>query len=158
MAIEQVQRRATRLVQEIRSLPYEDRLRYLGLPTLVYRRERADMIQIFKIMGSHDQVHMKNLKIKQSITRGHSKRIEKRQYNSSSALNSFLPRATNAWNALPDSCVNSETVNNFKSELNEAWKTKASKFIYRDITRMTNRTGYKVISTGSNPYMICSQR
>jgi ribonuclease P/MRP protein subunit RPP40 len=36
--LEKAQRRATRLVPELRLLPYEDRLRQLELPSLVYRR------------------------------------------------------------------------------------------------------------------------
>ena len=37
-AIERVQHRATKLVQGIADLPYEDRLKYLNLPTLAFRR------------------------------------------------------------------------------------------------------------------------
>jgi hypothetical protein len=43
--IENVQRRATRLVKEIQHLSYGDRLRNLGLPTLQYRRIRADLVE-----------------------------------------------------------------------------------------------------------------
>ena len=45
ITLENVQRRATRLVNCIKHLPYSERLIALGLPTLEYRRERADMIQ-----------------------------------------------------------------------------------------------------------------
>ena len=48
--IEQVQRRATRLVPEIKGLPYNRRLIELQLPTLNYRRQRTDIIQTFKII------------------------------------------------------------------------------------------------------------
>ncbi len=37
-AIENVQRRATKLIPELSDMPYEDRLRELSLPTLAYRR------------------------------------------------------------------------------------------------------------------------
>ncbi len=67
---------------------------------------------------------------KTAITRGHDKRIEKRQFKYRSTMNSFIPRATNAWNALPSECVDSKTVNSFKSNLNSAWKVKANKFTY----------------------------
>ena len=44
-AIENVQRRATKLVLSLKNLEYEDRLRKLKLPTLKYRRLPGDMIE-----------------------------------------------------------------------------------------------------------------
>ena len=41
--LEKVQQRATRMFSEFSHLPYEDRLRALNLPTLIYRRQRADI-------------------------------------------------------------------------------------------------------------------
>ena len=48
--IEEVQIRATKMVPGLRSMTYPDRLKYLQLPTLVYRRIRGDMINVYKIM------------------------------------------------------------------------------------------------------------
>ena len=42
--IERVQRRATKCVQDLSSLEYDERLVTLQLPTLSYRRHRDDMI------------------------------------------------------------------------------------------------------------------
>ena len=42
--VEKVQRRATMLVSDIKSLSYEDRLRSLNLPSFQYRRRRGDMV------------------------------------------------------------------------------------------------------------------
>ena len=42
--IENVQRRATNLILNIKHLKYEERLCYLNLPNLKYRRLRGDMI------------------------------------------------------------------------------------------------------------------
>ncbi len=39
--------------------PYQDRLRILGLPSLEYRRERADMIQVYKILHGIDKLDKK---------------------------------------------------------------------------------------------------
>ena len=52
--IENVQRRATKLVKSISHLPYSERLKSLGLPSLEYRRERADVVEIYKIMNQID--------------------------------------------------------------------------------------------------------
>ena len=48
--IEKIQRRATKLIPSIKHLSYEDRLRHLKLPSLVYRRKRGDMLTTYKIM------------------------------------------------------------------------------------------------------------
>ena len=44
IAIENVQRRAIRLVKELKHLDYEQRLQHLQLPSLYYRRQQGDMI------------------------------------------------------------------------------------------------------------------
>jgi hypothetical protein len=71
--LEAVQRRATKMVKSVRKKSYEERLRTLGLPTLAYRRKRADMIQTFKICGGYDQIDPETLfrRSKSQRTRGH---------------------------------------------------------------------------------------
>ena len=46
--IEKIQKRATKLVIQLKNLPYTERLKELDLHTLKYRRIRGDMIEIFK--------------------------------------------------------------------------------------------------------------
>jgi len=131
VAIENIQRRATKLISGIRELPYEERLINLGLPTLAYRRERADMIQLFKIMNNFDSVELKSLKLaEQSTTRGHEHKLEKRQYKYKYCMNNFVARSINNWNELPHNCIQAKTVNSFKTHLNNAWKHKTNKFQY----------------------------
>ncbi len=48
--IESIQRRATKLIPNLKNLTYIERLKHLKLPTLVYRRFRGDMIETFKIL------------------------------------------------------------------------------------------------------------
>ena len=50
--IEKVQRRATKMIFECKYMSYSDRLMFLTLPTLAYRRVRADMIEVFKMLNS----------------------------------------------------------------------------------------------------------
>ena len=61
IAIENVQKRATKLVKCVSRLPYSERLRALGLPTLEYRRERADVTQVYKIIHEIDKIDKNKL-------------------------------------------------------------------------------------------------
>ena len=44
VTIERVQMRATKIVESVKGMPYEERLRKLKLPTMTYRRERGLII------------------------------------------------------------------------------------------------------------------
>ena len=48
--LEKIQRRATRMMEEVRGMDYEEQLRQTSLVTLEARRTRADIIEVFKIM------------------------------------------------------------------------------------------------------------
>jgi len=50
-SLEKVQKGATKFIRLCKSLPYKDRLIYLKLPTLKFRRLRGNMIEVFKILN-----------------------------------------------------------------------------------------------------------
>jgi len=54
--LEKVQRRATRMVKRFNKLPYETRLRKLGIYSLDRRRLRGDLIETFKIITGKEHV------------------------------------------------------------------------------------------------------
>ena len=76
--IENIQRRGTKLVQELVNINYTDRLKMLNLPTLKYRRKRGDLIQVFKIFNGLYDINWEDfftLDINRTHnTRGHSKK------------------------------------------------------------------------------------
>lgn len=119
--IEKVQKRATKLVAECKDMTYEQRLRTLGIPTLEYRRERNDMLQVYKIMHGIDNVRRDQLfEMSVTSTRGHPFKLFKKQCRLNLRKYSFAHRVVDSWNELPDGVVCAETINAFKSALNQA--------------------------------------
>ena len=129
ISIENVQRRATKLVTGLKDSSYEDRLKSLGIPTLYYRRNRADMIQLYKIMNGFDKVHIQNITLAgDTVTRGHQFKLHKNQDRSKFGQGRFSSRVVGPWNSLMDSTVGAPSVNSFKSQINKDWKLKPNKF------------------------------
>ena len=56
LAVEKVQRRATKLVPHQKHLSYEQRLVALRFPSLLFIRRGGDMIQVYKIMNGGDRL------------------------------------------------------------------------------------------------------
>ncbi len=54
--LEKVQRRAVNFITGLKGVTYEDKLKELGILSLVDRRSRADLIQVFKILKGIDDV------------------------------------------------------------------------------------------------------
>ena len=54
--LEKIQRRATKLIPELRDLTYEERLKECGLTTLETRRLRGDQIEVFKIFDGYENI------------------------------------------------------------------------------------------------------
>lgn len=116
--LEQVQRRATKLVPELAGYPYEERLSQLGLTTLEERRWRGDMIETYKILKGFDRVGDEDyLKLapqgRHPGTRGHSLKLEKRRHRTQKRSKFFSSRVVDKWNSLPESrflAIRSESV------------------------------------------------
>jgi hypothetical protein len=72
VSIENVQRRATRVLSELAGKEYSERLLQLGIPTLEYRINRADMIDTYKIVNNIDKIDKEIFNIRErTTTRGH---------------------------------------------------------------------------------------
>ena len=52
--LERIQRRATKMILELRDLRYEERLKECGLTTLETRRLRRGQIKFFKILNGYE--------------------------------------------------------------------------------------------------------
>ena len=119
--LENVQRRATKLVPGLEDLSYEERLRELKLPTLAYRRLRGDLIEVFKIMsGKCDSVVCEGLIVKREGERssGHPLKIFKERPKHDMRKNGFPHRVADIWNKRRmGSVVRAATVKEFERRL-----------------------------------------
>lgn len=121
--LEKVQHRATKMVPEIRGLPYEQRLARLDLPSLYYRRARGDMIETYKyLQGIYKVAESPFTKDENSRTRGNSMKITKDRAEKTLRRNYLCLRVVNAWNSLPDQVVTAPTLNTFKARLDQQWQ------------------------------------
>ena len=129
MLVEAVQRCATKAIPELKDIPYEDRLRRLKLPSLVYRRRRGDMIQTYKILKGIDRINPDILfsRAESTITRGHSEKLLKPRSRLQTRANSFSRRVIEDWNSLPESVIYTKTINSFKSGIYRYWCNKRYK-------------------------------
>ena len=127
--IEKVQRRATKIVPSISHLSYPERLLALNIPTLKYRRDRTDMLQVFRIIHGIDRLNFDMFFEKsQGPTRGHEWKLFKPRATNSIRKNSFSHRTINPWNSLPKSVVECNSLNSFKNALEKAWAKNPSKY------------------------------
>jgi hypothetical protein len=148
--IEKVQKRATKLVKGLRNMTYRERLINLQLPTLKFRRVRGDMIEVYKILSHKydEQVWPTSMankyaqqvcptsmpnkyaqqvcpglnKSEYTSTRGHSLKLTTERAKYDLRKYSFTSRIVTIWNSLPNSMVCSESVNNFKNQLDALWR------------------------------------
>ena len=106
--LERIQRRATKMIPELRDLSYESRLLQCGLTTLETRRLRGDQIEVFKIVNGYEDVDRNMFfKLKEgSRTRGHKAALVKKKCRLDMRKYSFSQRVINEWNKLPNDCVN----------------------------------------------------
>ena len=124
--VEQVQRRATRLVKSIRHLSYPERLHHLGLPSLLYRRRRGDMVTVYQLLhGGMDIAPEQFLTLHNSDrTRGHRWKLSKPRAGTLSRRNAFSVRVVNDWNSLPEAVVSAESPEAFKARLDHHWASR----------------------------------
>ena len=147
--IENVQRRATKLLPGMCNMEYEDRLKRLNLPSLAFRQIRGDMIEAFKYCHSFYDVEKKPFTLmrefnQNTTTRDHGFKIRKEKCKSNIRANFFGNRIVNLWNSLPANIVNSPCTNTFKNRLDKHWMQ--YQFI-TDIRKIPSRTN-------SNPNLV----
>ena len=122
--LEAVQHRATKLVPACKGMSYKDRLEHQNLPSLKYRRNRGDVIEVYKYVRGiieTDQLPFTRENMEQ-VTRGHIYKLLKPRCNTSFRQKFFLNRVINIWNNLPSAVAEATSLNSFKNRLDQHWK------------------------------------
>ena len=153
--IESVQRMFTRMIDGVGLMTYSDRLKELHLTTLIERRARGDIIEVFKIFKGIANYGENMFKFSRS-----GMNIILKNYNVNS-INTFQVRVAKYWNKIPDDIkVSSDTVDAFKIKLESFKKNKFCQLgNYWELSdeilnriNDSNRTDY-VSYMNENPYI-----
>ena len=115
--LERVQRRATKMIWGLEHLPYEERLRDLGLFSLEKRRLRGDLVNVYKYLRCGRQRDLANLfpVVCGDRTRGNGHKMEHRKFRANMRKNFFMVRVTECCNRLPREVVGSPSLEIFKA-------------------------------------------
>ena len=121
--LEKVQKRATKLVKGYEKLPYEQRLKSLGIYTLFCRHQRGDLIEVFKILNRYYDIKPTQFFKPSDVTstRGHCMKLSKSHARLRIHSSFFTQRVIGSWNSLLDNVVEANTIGSFKSKLDEYW-------------------------------------
>ena len=110
MKLESVQRSFTRLIDGIGLLPYKERLQKLKLTTLIERRARGDLIEVFKTFTGPGHCNYGSEFFKPSCS-GMNIRLGS---DPAAKVNSFQLRVVKFWNKLDNYVKRAENVVDFK--------------------------------------------
>ena len=124
-SLEKVQKRCLRMISDLGKMPYEDKLKIVGLQSLEDRRLRGDLIETFKYLNGFNDVDPAELF---SFVRDrHAKETRAFENNDLIAEKTtldirkffFTNRVTSAWNSLPNEVKLAPSVNTFKNRYDE---------------------------------------
>ena len=116
--LERVQRAATKMVPELQDLTYEERLTRMELSSLEKRRERGDLIAMYRLIKGIDKLDRYDLLImNERDTRGHGKKIKPSTCRRDTKKFSFPHRSIKLWNEQKEEVVCANNLHSFKKKL-----------------------------------------
>ena len=117
--VERVQRRFTKRIPEVRHLSYQERLKFLNLESLEYRRLTADLVLAYKILRNSIDVPFDDFFSFAPCTgtRGNDLKLHIPLAHTDVVKHSFSFRIPKFFNSLPNEIVQAPTINLFKARL-----------------------------------------
>jgi len=105
------------MIIEAKHLSYVDRLRKLDLWSLEERRNRSDLIEVYKMLHGLTSIsHKQFFEIALGKrTRGHSITLIKHRFETKIRQQFFSERVVNRWNSLDNDTVTASSLNSFKT-------------------------------------------
>ena len=111
---------------------YEDRRRKLKLPTLVYRRPRGDITNVYKYINKIYDTESSILPLEQNYwARGHQMKLKKHHTNTNIMHFFFTQQVTKWWNGLRKEVIVALSVTAFKNHLDHHFENHPVKFNYK---------------------------
>ena len=117
--IERIQRRFTKMIPAMKNMNYEERLRRLGLWSLEERRNRADLIQVYRMVNGLSAPRFEEFfcLAGDGRTRGHSMKLVRNRSRLDLRQHFFSERVVSRWNNLQDDVVTAASLNIFKNRM-----------------------------------------
>ena len=114
----------------MKSLEYKDRLIALSLWFLEERRNRSDLIEVLKILRGFSTPTMKDLfTVSTNLnTRGHTLKLAKNRCKLDLRKFFFSEIVISRWNKLDQMSIHSQTINQFKNNLQKLRRTRIGFF------------------------------
>jgi len=114
----------------MQKLTYMEHLAKLNLWSLEERKNRSDLIEVFKMAKNLSSIPLtKFFELNtDNRTRGHSFKLVKHRCNCEVHRHFFSERVVNRWNMLDQDTISAKTVNGFKSKLELERKRKMGLF------------------------------
>ena len=111
------------MIPEIRNHSYHQRIQDLDLISLVQRRLRGQLIEVFKYLNQFTTASARGLfdNALNDRTRNNGPKLIVKHFNTSIAQHFYQIKITSTWNALPSEVVGSRAVNSFKKSLEKHW-------------------------------------